>query len=656
MIRSFIRFLAGRSFRRGEWKRALQWYARAGKTGLSDKQLVEYAALLHEHGESGQALEMLNGLLGVRADPRGFERRAHILNQMGRDAEALADLDEAIRLDPAPYLYWYSRAITHNERGEYREAIRDFREALLRKDDSAASTYFELGNVYVRLSEFEEAEACYRQAAQAPEKAIPHYYHRRAQTLEALGRPAEALGTLEEAIRLNDEWRRAADRGASEIKRRTNYSTGAVRSFLQGAEEEFGFRLYESRLLETLGRTEEALASVDRALADEPEAAELLLRKGILLRTLEREEESLALFEELQHRNPLWLPVYLELCTTFRQKERYDEAIRVLQDAKAHFPDNMVVRYWLADALREAGRPEEALQENRALTELEPDDPLNWKQQGEIAIDADMYDKAEEAYSKALEMEDKADYYMRRSFIRYMKDRYEDALLDIQAAVERDGSLRQDGKTAYALAELFVGMENWELAEAEYSRALALEPDNPQIYDRRARCRAAAEKLSEAVEDCNRGLALDGSNAKLLWLRGFIHYRMDDYDSALNDTLIYSKLRPEDPKGHYNLGLVYKKLYRYDEAIGSFTRVMELNPFEPQAYLERASIWYHHAFDRVRAADDLAQWLIYAGSAEGEGARDSYALLADLSGFDDEMRERAREQLDHVFSGNRYLS
>jgi tetratricopeptide (TPR) repeat protein len=656
MYRSFARWMAGRSFRKGNLTQAVRWYRQSGTAGLSPRQTVEYAVLQHEQGETGRALELLNGLLSREPYPGGYERRAHIFKQTGRDTEALADLDEAIRLDPEPYQFWYSRAITHNERGEWKEAVRDFQEALKRKDDSPFSTYFELGNVYMRLGEFSEAEESYRMASEDPDKAIPHYYHRQAQALEALDRDEEALRVLTEAVRLQENWKKTADHGASEIKRRTNYSTAAVRSFLQGAEEEFGFRMYESRLLESLGRPEEALVSVQNALKDTPDAAELLLRQGVILRNLERYTESEEQLLRLKSRNPLWLPVYLELCTSLRKQDKYEEAVHVLQDAKGHFPDNTVVRFWLTDALREAERLEEAMAENRALIEMEPGDSLNWKQRGEIAIDSDQYAEADEAYSKSIELDDKADYFMRRSFARYMSEKYEDALADIQEAVKRDPALQHDGKTAYALAELYVGMENWDLAEMEYSRAIATEPQNAQIYDRRARCRAASEKLAEAIDDCNRGLAIDSSNTKLLWLRGYLHFKLDEYDSALSDTLIYSKMRPEDPRGHYNLGLVYKKLYRYDDAIGSFTKVTELNPFEPQAYLERASIWYHHSFDRIRAADDLVQWMIYASSGEGREGRDSIALLADLPGFDDDMRERARQQYRHVFSDNRYLS
>jgi tetratricopeptide (TPR) repeat protein len=655
LYRSFAKWMAKRLHTQQKLQQSLRWYR---KWSVVDKmtpgEQVDYAGLLHDIGKSEQAVAELTSLLKISAFPPAYERRAHIYNELGKEEEALADLNEAIRLDPEPYIYWYTRAIAHYDREEYDAAVSDFKEALQRREDSQASTYYELGNVYMRQGNYSEAEASYRRASADPARAIPHYYYRHAQALEHLNRVDDALAVLGEGIALQEHWLKRIDLGAAMLKERTNYSHAAVANFIKGAQDEYGFHLYESRLLEAKDELQQALSSVNKALLMDADALELQLCKGNLLRQLGRLPESLDVLIRLHENNPLCLPAYMELSMTYRMKAMYEEAVAVLQSAKQHFPKHTVVRFWLVDAYKEAEKPEEARQENKELTEMEPDDPLNWKQQAELAIDADRYQEADEAYSKALEIEETTDFYMRRSFSRYMADRYEEAMMDIQSAAKLDESILKESKTAYALGELYVGMEKWELAEAEYSRALALEPDNSHIYDRRARCRFAADRLADALKDCNRGIQLDPFNARLTWLRGLIQYRLDNHEAALVDSLTYSGLLPEDPQGHFNLGLVYNQLDRHDDAIASFTKVLELNPFEAQAYLERASLRYHHSFDRVRATDDLAQWLLYAGRVTSDG--DRFALLNDIRGFDDEMRERVKEQFLRVYGSSQYLS
>jgi tetratricopeptide (TPR) repeat protein len=654
LYKSFAKWMAKKLHKKQKLMQSLRWYNRWGIEKMTPHEQVDYAGLLHDIGLSEKAITMLTDLLDKTALPHAYERRAHIYNELGREEEAIADLNEAIRLDSEPYIYWYTRAISHHDRGEFELAVRDFKEALNRREDSKASTYYELGNVYMKQGNFNEAEASYRQAAASPAKAIPHYFYRQAQALEQLNRVEDAHAVLLEGIQLQEQWHKLGDRGAAMLKERTNYSHAAVVSFIKGAQEDFQFRLYESKLLESKGELDRSLESIHKALLMNPDAAELQLRNGILLRQLDRFTESIEVLSQLKDNNPLWLPAYMELSTTYRMNSLYEEAIQVLQVAKQHFPEHTVIRFWLADAYREAEKPEQAREENQQIIDMEPGDPLNWKQRAELAIDADRYDEADEAYTKALQLKETADYYMRRSFSRYMVDRYEEAMMDIQSAVKLDESIMKLSKTAYALGELYIGMENWTLAEAEYSRALALEPNNAQLYDRRARCRFADDRLADALEDCSRGIQLDATNARLTWLRGLIHYRLDDYEAALIDSLTYSTLLPEDSQGHYNLGLIYNHLDRQDEAIASFTKVLAINPFEAQAYLERASLWYHHSFDRVRATDDLAQWLLYAGGEKAEV--DRFTLLNDIRGFDDEMRERAKEQFLLVYGSSRYLS
>ncbi|MFC4597906.1 tetratricopeptide repeat protein [Cohnella hongkongensis] len=654
MLYAIARWMARRLRKQQKLQKSVRWHERWGVERMTLAERIDYAGLLHECGRSEQAVELLTSLLKRNRHAQAYERRAHIYNEMGKEQEAIADLDAAIELKPDSYLVWYTRAISRNNRGEFELAVSDFLEVLRRREDSKASTYYELGNVYMKMGRYEEAEASYASACSDEDWTIPHYWFRRAQALEMLGRLDEARSSLTEAIRMQKEWSAQIDRGEANYKARTRYSPAAIDTFLQDAEEEHGFLLYESKLREAEGDLEGSLASLRDALERFPHAPDLQLRLGQLLRRLDRPQEAEEALKRLVSENSLWLPGYMELCALYRSLERQEDAVDVLLEAKRRFPEHPVVRYWLADTYREWGRGDEALKESDELTELEPYDPLNWRQRAEILIDAAEYGDADAAYTRALTLRPTAEGYMRRSYSRYMEDRYEEAMLDILEATRLDENVQKESKTAYAMAELYMGMGNYELADDEYSRALGMEPDNPQIYDRRARCRYAAERWEDALADCNRGLQLAGTNVRLLWLRGLIHYRMEELDGALLDMTSYTELVPDDAQGYYNLGQLYNRLNRPDEAIASFTKVIELKPFDASAYLERASLWYHHDFDRIRAVDDLAQWLLYAEARPHDG--DRFELLSEIRGFDDEMRERAKEQFLSKYGSSRYLS
>jgi tetratricopeptide (TPR) repeat protein len=192
------------------------------------------------------------------------------------------------------------------------------------------------------------------------------------------------------------------------------------------------------------------------------------------------------------------------------------------------------------------------------------------------------------------------------------------------------------------------------LAEVEYGKAIALDPSNPRLYERRANCRLEGSRLGEALDDCRQGLELEPTNARLDWMRSLIYWRTEEYDAALGSALEYARKAPEDDQGHFNLAAIYSRMRRYDDAILSLDKAIGRNPFEARFYLERASIYYHRMFDRTRAADDLAQWLLYAGAEKPEHERS--LLLGELDGFDDEMRARALEQYEIELGSSRYLS
>lgn len=655
VLTSWARWMAARHRKRGRSRQTLHWYGRIGEERMTPREKIEYARLLHELERPAAAIRLLDAWIAKQPNPEALACRASIHQDIGRERDAVLDWTEAIRLDSSSGLYRYRRALAYNALGEFEKAVSDMKEAAKRAEGAQlASVHYELGCIYLRSGRSAEAIEAFGRALAMPRYAIPLHRFRLGEALEDAGRLPEALQAVRAAAEEQSQLRQSRDGGEAYLRERTNYSDTAVHTIMAVIDSEYGFRMKESQLLEEEGRPEEAIDAIARALRDYPDEEDLLLRKGALLRLAKQYEESASVLRGVNARNPERLAAYLELFATFRAQEKWPEAIETLRRALARYPKQTVIRFWLVDGYRDAGERDAAWALSRELTDMEPEDPLNWRQQGELAIDLRKFAEAEEAYSKALELDESAEYFMRRSFVRYLADRYEEALMDLQVAIEKDASLHEQAKTAYAAAEIYLGMENLELAEQEYGNAVRLEPDNSHLYERRAQCRFAMRKLKDALEDCRAGLALDPGNIRLIRLQGFVHWRLEEYEAAMHDLQRYVKRAPSDEQGHRDLAAIYSRLNLYDKAVMSLNRALELSPFEAPLYLDRAALFYHHLFERGRAADDLAQWLLYVGIDRPQN--DRFSLLGELEGFDDELREAAKEIYLNGYGTSRYLS
>ncbi|CAM3869798.1 tetratricopeptide repeat protein [Cohnella lubricantis] len=652
---SWSRWMAARQRRRGRSRQSLRWYERLGESRMKPEEKIDYARLLQELDRPGAALRMLDDWIADHPHPDAYACRAAIYQDIGRDREAVLDLTEAIRLHPAPGIYWYRRALAHNALGDVEQAVFDMQEAVKRAEGARmASAYYELGCIYLRANRSEEAIEAFDRVLSMTEYALPLHRFRLGEALEDAGRRTEALAAVRTAAEEQSLIRRSGDLGEAFLRERTNYSETAVHTLMAVIDSEYGFRMKESQLLEEAGRTEEAIGAIALALQDYPEEEDLLLRQGALLRLAKQLEASASVLKSLNRRNPDRLAAYLELFATYRAQEKWREAIETLRTALERHPNQTVIHFWLVDGYRDSGALTEAWALSLELTRLEPEDPMNWRQQGELAIDLHQFAEADEALTKALALAESAECYLRRSFARYMADRFEEAHMDLQAAIEMDPKLQDQAKTAYAAAEIYMGMDNRELAEQEYGRAIRLEPGNPHLFERRAQCRFGMKRLQEALDDCRAGLALDPGHLRLIRLQGFIHWRLDEYEAALHDLQHYIRKAPKDEQGHRDLATIYSRLNMYDEAVSALNRALEISPFEAPLYLDRASLFYHHLFERGRASDDLAQWLLYAGGDKPQN--DRFTMLGELAGFDDDLREDAKEKYLNGYGSSRYLS
>jgi tetratricopeptide (TPR) repeat protein len=87
--------------------------------------------------------------------------------------------------------------------------------------------------------------------------------------------------------------------------------------------------------------------------------------------------------------------------------------------------------------------------------------------------------------------------------------------------------------------------EQMELAVADYSTAVELDPLYARAYNNRGNARATLGDLEEAVEDYDRALELDGSLSFTYFNRGLIHYQLLNYEASVADLEMYLQLVPD---------------------------------------------------------------------------------------------------------------
>ena len=124
----------------------------------------------------------------IRADPGhsdSYHGLAQTLREMGRPADALANHDRAIELDPKLHSLYWERGVTHQRLKDYDAAIKDY-EMCLKRNSSFANAHLGLGECYrakgdlpKSLSELDQAIALKRDS--------DWFYRERANTYRQMG-------------------------------------------------------------------------------------------------------------------------------------------------------------------------------------------------------------------------------------------------------------------------------------------------------------------------------------------------------------------------------------------------------------------------------------------------------------------------------------
>ncbi|CAB3643694.1 Photosystem I assembly protein Ycf3 [Paraburkholderia sediminicola] len=351
-------------------------------------------------------------------------------------------------------------------------------------------------------------------------------------------------------------------------------------------------------VLVRLGRNDEALAVLDRALRLEPRLAPALVALGNVKLALQQYLEALSAYDAALAVSSALPEAWSNRGNVLRALNRPADALISYDRALALTPNEYATHLNSAHAWRDLGQCDRALQAYRTALVIRPKTVDVLLACGGVLQLLGREEDALACYDEILEANphDVAALYNGCVVLDNLH-RY-DALLarcDRLLALEPDHALAWLGR-----GNALEGMKRHADALVAFDSALARAPGLDAASNNRGVALHLMARHADALESYDRALAA-GPSAELYWSRGNVLQQLGRHDDAL-DSYEQALVSPTDT-GHawYMRGLSLQQLQRHAEAITCFQRAQELDPalFTAQAA---------EAFCRLLTGDFAEGW------------------------------------------------
>lgn len=398
-------------------------YARAaherGALADAERGYLELLALDSTHAEASHllgALRFQEGLLpeaealirhSIERSPSALALANHagVLAGLGRHEEALAQLDEALRINAAHPRALMQRAGMLAELGHHEEAVAAY-DSLLAVAPTFVDGWCRRSAILRRLWRVQEALAsCDR--ALAIDSTSCEALKERGQVLYDLGRHEDAIRDYGQALSIAP-----GDAGVLFLRgvallnlERLEPALASFNEAIAGSPS-FTEALYNSAvILERLDRFEEALARCERVIALDPHHAKAFANRGNALQSLGRNAAALASYTRALELEPDTIEVLCNQVNALRRLDRRDEALQVCQRALVLDRDYVPAWFGRGRVLQGLHRYEEALASFEHVLEKTPVDEVAHFQRGNVLTTLRRHEEAKGAFVQAIEID-----------------------------------------------------------------------------------------------------------------------------------------------------------------------------------------------------------------------------------------------------------
>jgi tetratricopeptide (TPR) repeat protein len=196
---------------------------------------------------------------------------------------------------------------------------------------------------------------------------------------------------------------------------------------------------------------------------------------------------------------------------------------------------------------------------------------------------------------------------------------------------------------------------NYDSAVAHYKRAIELEPKNAKAHSRLGSAYQSKGETELALAEHTQAVTIDPDNYMVWWDRGYLELDTGHYDAAAKDLLRSTQLAPSEPGPNADLAMAYSNLGRFAEAEGAARVAVERQRNGGTLFILGRILLYQNkqlqAIPYLKEAAETRPRAIhwqYLGVAYQGAAQPSAAVAAFQQAFKLAREESSRDYRDGV--------
>ncbi len=269
----------------------------------------------------------------------------------------------------------------------------------------------------------------------------------------------------------------------------------------------------------------------------------------------------------------------------FKESQNNKDAIEQFSKAISMDPDYVDAYIERAYSYENSDQLSLANEDLKRALVFETKSPEIYYDAARINFKTENYQEAANYLAKALDLKTKyLEAYQLQIKVMLKLDKVEEA----QLAAKKALALKDNEVNHYLMGQVTEKLNNLNLAEEEYDKAISRNKKFIEAYIALADLRIRLNKLDQAINDCNTAIGLDQNSTDAYLVRSKVYVKKLDYPKAIDDISRNILLKPNDKQMYFIRGNYYQEFTQHQNAINDYTKVLLLDPNNSEAFYKRA--------------------------------------------------------------------